>query len=100
MSSIAGGETTATFLAAATYYLLRNPASLSRLQGEITARFSSYAEINASAARQLPYLQAVIGEGLRLYAPGSQGFPRVSTGMKVGDVYVPAGVSQRIPTYR
>ncbi|EXF74211.1 BCL4p [Colletotrichum fioriniae PJ7] len=89
--TIAGGETTATFLAAATYYLLRNPACLLRLQAEITDRFSSFEEINATAARQLPYLQAVINEGLRLYAPGSQGFPRLSPGMKVGDIYVPAG---------
>ncbi|KAK1976432.1 cytochrome P450 [Colletotrichum cereale] len=89
--TIAGGETTATFLAAATYYLLRNPACLSRVQREITTKFSSYQDISATAARQLPYLQAVISEGLRIYAPGSQGFPRVSTGMKIGDVYVPAG---------
>ncbi|KAK1517728.1 BCL4p [Colletotrichum costaricense] len=89
--TIAGGETTATFLAAATYYLLRNPACLLKLQTEITAKFSSFEEINATAARQLPYLQAVISEGLRLYAPGSQGFPRLSPGMNVGDIYVPAG---------
>ncbi|KAK2030383.1 cytochrome P450 [Colletotrichum zoysiae] len=89
--TIAGGETTATFLAAATYYLLRNPACLFKVQQEIRARFSSYEDINATAARQLPYLQAVINEGLRMYAPGSQGFPRVSTGMRVGDFYVPAG---------
>ncbi|KAK1638560.1 cytochrome P450, partial [Colletotrichum phormii] len=79
-------ETTATFLAAATYYLLRNPVCLLKLQAEIKNRFSSVEEINATAARQLPYLQAVINEGLRLYAPGSQGFPRLSPGMKVGDV--------------
>ncbi|KAL0764153.1 hypothetical protein CaCOL14_013206 [Colletotrichum acutatum] len=89
--TIAGGETTATFLAAATYYLLRNPACLLKLQAEITKKFSSFEEINATAARQLPYLQAVISEGLRLYAPGSQGFPRLSPGMSVGDIYVPAG---------
>ncbi|KAK1689331.1 cytochrome P450 [Colletotrichum godetiae] len=89
--TIAGGETTATFLAAATYYLLRNPVCLLKLQAEIKSRFSSFEEINATAARQLPYLQAVINEGLRLYAPGSQGFPRLSPGMKVGDIYVPAG---------
>ncbi|TDZ35943.1 Cytochrome P450 monooxygenase BOT4 [Colletotrichum spinosum] len=89
--TIAGGETTATFLAAVTYYLLRNPVCLSKVQEEIGSRFSSYDEVNATAARQLAYLQAVINECLRLYAPGSQGFPRISTGMKVGDVYVPAG---------
>lgn len=94
--SIAGAETTATFLAATTYYLLKHPACLRQVQEEIRGKFSSYDEINATAARQLPYLQAVISEGLRIYAPGSGGFPRISTGMKVGDVYVPAGVRHDI----
>ncbi|KAK0636059.1 cytochrome P450 [Bombardia bombarda] len=89
--AIAGGETTATFLAAATYYLLVNPTTLQKLQREIRDRFPSYDEIDSTAARQLPYLQAVISEGLRIYAPGSVGFPRISTGMKVGDYFVPAG---------
>ncbi|KAB8216388.1 cytochrome P450 [Aspergillus novoparasiticus] len=89
--TIAGGETVATFLAAATYYLLQNPECYQKLQQEITNRFVSYDEINATAARQLPYLQAVINEGLRIYAPGSQGFPRLSPGMHVGEYYVPRG---------
>ncbi|KXH53929.1 BCL4p [Colletotrichum salicis] len=91
LDEIAGGETTATFLAAATDYLLRNSVCLLKLQAEIKNIFSSFEEINATAARQLPCFQAVNNEGLRVYAPGSQGFPRLSPGMKVGDIYVPAG---------
>lgn len=94
---IAGAETTATFLAATTYYLLRNPKCLKRAQQEIVDRFPTYHEINATEARQLPYLQAIISEGLRIYAPGSGGFPRVSPGMNVGKHYVPAGVRQALP---
>jgi cytochrome P450 len=41
---------------------------------------------------QLPYLQAVINEALRIHPPGSQGFPRVSTGANIDGFRVPKGV--------
>lgn len=41
---------------------------------------------------QLPYLQAVINEALRIHPPGSQGFPRVSTGADIDGFPVPKGV--------
>lgn len=81
-----------TFLAAVTYHLLTSPETYSKLRQEIRARYGKYDDINASTALQLPYLQAVINEGLRIYPPGSQGFPRVSPGAEVDGVYVPAGV--------
>lgn len=90
--SIAGGETVSTFLAAVTYYLLTHPETYHKLRQEIRARYGKYDEIDANTALQLPYLQAVISEGLRIYPPGSQGFPRVSPGGIVDGVYVPAGV--------
>jgi hypothetical protein len=84
--SIAGGETIASFFAAATFYLCTYRHCLDRLQREIRGRFSTIAEINASAAGQLPYLQAVIQETLRIFPPGSQGFPRISPGMSIDRV--------------
>lgn len=89
---VAGGETVATCLAATTYYLLNTPHALARLQSEIRGAFSSYTEINATRSQQLPYLQAVIAEGLRMFPPGSRGFPRVSPGTQISGCYVPAGV--------
>lgn len=82
----------ATFLAATTFHLLKEPSCYVRLTQEVRNRFASYAEIDATAAQQLPYLQAVINEGLRIYPPGSQGFPRVSPGAYVGQHWVPEGV--------
>jgi cytochrome P450 len=93
ISSIAGGETVATFLAATTYHILKNPSVYADLCKEIRSRFSSLSDINATAAQQLPYLQAVISEGLRIYPPGSQGFPRLSPGVGIGGMYIPPGVS-------
>ncbi|KAI9878967.1 MAG: Cytochrome P450 monooxygenase orf9 [Pleopsidium flavum] len=88
---IAGGETTSTFLGAVTYHLLKSPKAYDKLQREIRGTFQTYEDINASAAQQLPYLQAVIAEGLRIYPPGSQGFPRLSPGAFVDGFWVPEG---------
>ena len=90
--SIAGGETVSTFLAATTLFLLRDQACMERLADEIRCKFSTYESINAQAAQKLPFLQAVIHEGLRLYPPGSQGFPRISPGFELHGSYIPAGV--------
>lgn len=92
--SIAGGETIASFFAASTYYLCKSPASLGKLQQEIRSRFQSRSEINATAASQLPYLQAVIQESLRIFPPGSQGFPRISPGLEIDGNWVPPSVSE------
>ena len=91
--SIAGGETVSTFLTATTFYLLKERAVCDKLRDEIRDRFTTYNEIDASSCQQLPYLQAGINEGLRIYPPGSQGFPRVSPGLLVENNWVPKGVS-------
>ncbi|KAK2755484.1 hypothetical protein FQN54_006421 [Arachnomyces sp. PD_36] len=88
---IAGGETVATCLAAATYYLLNTPDAFDQLRQEIRSHYHSYEEIDASSALQLTYLQAVLNEALRIHPPGSQGFPRVSPGTEIDGYYVPAG---------
>ncbi|KAL4916488.1 cytochrome P450 [Aspergillus aurantiobrunneus] len=88
---IAGGETVATCLAAATYYLLKTPDAYEKLKQEIRGHYQSYEEITASSALQLVYLQAVINEALRIHPPGSQGFPRVSPGLEIDGYYVPKG---------
>ena len=64
-----------------------------KLRQEIRSHFPSYSDINSTKAFQLPYLQAVISEGLRIYPPSPQGLPRVSPGAVVDDVWIPAGVS-------
>ena len=89
---IAGGETVSTFLAGTTFFLLKHPPTLQMLVDEIRGRFNSYEEIDAQIAQRLPCLQAVINEGLRMYPPGSQGFPRVSAGFELHGIFIPAGV--------
>lgn len=91
--SIAGGETVATTLSGLTCFLAQNPDKLKRLTQEIRAEFKNYTDVNAVRAQQLPYLQAVINEGLRLFPPASGGAPRVSPGFELHGKYVPEGVS-------
>lgn len=93
--SVAGGETVATFLAAVTYYLCKSPVSLKKLQQEIRDRYQSYDQIDAISAQHLPYVHAIISEGLRIYPPGAQGFPRTSPGAMVDGYWIPKGVSDR-----
>jgi cytochrome P450 len=62
---IAGSDTTAISLRAMFYYLLKNPASLSRLRAEIgTARSNP---VSWAEAREMKYLDACIKEALRLH---------------------------------
>ncbi|KAL3483005.1 cytochrome P450 [Aspergillus germanicus] len=89
--AIAGGETVSTFLAGTTCFLLQHPDKLNRLVEEIRNAFQTYDEIKAQTAQQLPYLQAVINEGLRLCPPGSQGSPRISPGFELHGRHIPNG---------
>ena len=89
---IAGGETTSTFLASMTAFLLQAPKIYQKLKDEVRGAFHAYGDINATAAQKLPYLQAVISEGLRIHPPGSHGFPRLSPGAVVDGHWIPKGV--------
>lgn len=93
--SVAGSETTASFLCGVTWYLGRGPAAYKKLTDEIRSAFSSYEDINGRATEHLVYLKAVIEEGLRLYPPVGLGAPRVSPGETVDECWVSKGVSIR-----
>ncbi|KAI0883025.1 putative cytochrome P450 [Annulohypoxylon maeteangense] len=96
---IAGGETTATTLAATLYYALRSPEVRSKLTNEIREHYKSYDEIDSVSALQLSYLQAVINEALRIHPSGAGGFPRISPGAIVDGHWVPAGTEVYTSTW-
>ncbi|KAL2676636.1 hypothetical protein Neosp_010400 [[Neocosmospora] mangrovei] len=66
---IARSETTAAFLPGATYFLLKTPDYVSKLQQEVRGAFVSITEITGDSTKALPYLRGVIVEALRLYPP-------------------------------
>ncbi|KAH6985234.1 putative cytochrome P450 [Ilyonectria destructans] len=88
---VAGSETTATALAGITYWLLKTPTAWEKLFAELQGRFDSYGDIRPDVIQDIPYLNACIEEGMRLFPPSPQALPRVSPGATVSDVYVPAG---------
>lgn len=73
---IAGSETTATLMSGVTYYLLRDADRMAKLKSEIRNAFSSAEEINLLSVNKLPYLLACLDEGLRVYPPVPDTFPR------------------------
>ncbi|MCJ1435656.1 RNA polymerase II mediator complex subunit [Xylographa pallens] len=82
---VAGADTTATTLSGIINYLVLNPDVLERLKNEIRTSFERESGITIAAIHDLPYLKAVINEGLRLCNPVPGGLPRIVP--KGGDTY-------------
>jgi cytochrome P450 len=79
---IAGSDTTAAALRAIMLYLLSHPRVYAKLQAEVDgavrngAAPPSPAIIPDSEVRKLPYLQAVIKEGIRIHPPVTDNVPK------------------------
>ncbi|MCJ1398915.1 hypothetical protein MMC11_002116 [Xylographa trunciseda] len=94
---VAGSDTSAATMGGTLLHLITNTRVLQRLRHEMDAAVSSgkisRPVIQASEAKQLPYLQACVREGLRANVPLSPGFAKVVP--KGGDTlagrYVPGG---------
>jgi cytochrome P450 len=96
---VAGSETTATTLAGIMNYLLKDMTVMEPLVQEIRGSFASSSEITPDRVAQLPYLTAVIEEGLRLCQPVPLGSPRKVPrgGATVCGHWLPENVSAGIP---
>lgn len=88
---IAGSETTATSLSATTFFLLKNPDCMAKLQSEIRSTFTSVDEITGDSTANLSYLHGVIEESLRLFPPVPFALPRHSPGAVIDGHYIPEG---------
>ena len=94
---LAGCPLSTVVITAATYFLLRYPETLSQLTQEIRSKFYSEQDILVRSTDQLPYLEAVIMETLRIHHPTpSDPKPRAvgPGGQFVDDHWLPAGVSR------
>jgi cytochrome P450 len=90
----AGAETTATALTGTVQYLLRNPMKLERLKSEIRQRYATTGDITMASVSTLPYLTAVLNEGMRLCPPAPSMRPRSVPrgGAVVCEQWLPEGV--------
>jgi len=66
---VAGSETTATQLCSLTNYLLRDPGTFKKLKDELRSACKTEADINMDVLGSLPYMNACIEEGLRIFPP-------------------------------
>ncbi|KAL4935414.1 hypothetical protein BDV06DRAFT_234344 [Aspergillus oleicola] len=97
-----GSETTATALTGTLNYLVNHSGkTLRHLEDEVRGTFSSLEDITLSGVRNLPFLNAVISEGLRLCPPVPWILPRLvpEGGAVVCGQWLPAGTSVSIQAY-
>ncbi|KAK6851343.1 cytochrome P450 [Apiospora arundinis] len=91
----AGTMTTAKAMEHTIYFLLRHPDCMRRLSEELTAAIPDEAVLPPSAElERLPYLTAVVHEGLRLSKGVPHRFMRISPNVsyQYGGVVIPRGV--------
>ncbi|KAI0399852.1 cytochrome P450 [Xylaria palmicola] len=89
----AGTETTASLLTGTTHYLVRNPDKMKILTDEIRTTFKRSEDITLGDLASLPYLNACIREGLRIYPPVPSAIPRIVAegGNSILGKWVPGG---------
>ncbi|KAK7743306.1 Ras-related protein Rab-4A [Diatrype stigma] len=100
---VAASETVSAGLQSFVYHLSRQPTGCGRgwqrIRNEIDAARRDGgrcqgAVVSYEDAAELPYLQAAVKEGLRMFGPASMGLPRVAPrgGVTIGDTTFPEGV--------
>ena len=93
----AGSDTTAISLRAMIYFLLKHPekkAILMREIDEMAVANNVKDIITFDQAREMPYLQAVMYEAMRLYPAIGASLPRITPpeGLAIGNKFIPGGV--------
>jgi cytochrome P450 len=91
-SRLRGSDTTATAIRVTLLYLSTNPRVLEKFLAEIAAHSPS-SPISESEAKSMPYLPAVIKEGLRLWPPASSLVSKTAPpeGDTFNGMFVPGG---------
>jgi cytochrome P450 len=98
---VAGSDTTSLSISAIVYYLLRDEKRLAKLRDEI-ADFQRRGQLSAvpvfQEAQQMPYLQAVIKEAMRMHPAAGLPMERVvpEGGMDICGQFFPEGVCRAI----
>nr|BAL05078.1 cytochrome P450 [Phanerodontia chrysosporium] len=101
LALVAGSDTTSSVLSNLFYCLLRDPVSYKRLQEEVD-KFYPPGEnsLDPRHINNMPFLEAVINEAMRLYPvvpSGSQRSPEIGKGGRaVGPYYIPEGNQARV----
>ncbi|GFS33158.1 cytochrome P450, family 82, subfamily C, polypeptide 2 [Actinidia rufa] len=90
--TLGGTDTQTTTLTWALALLLNNKSILKKAQDELDLHVGRERQVEESDVKNLPYLQAIVKESLRLYPPAQLLPPRETTeDCIVGGYHVPAG---------
>jgi cytochrome P450 len=91
---IAGSDSTTTVLRSTLWLLLGSPAAYTKLRSEVDDASSGDNIISYSQTQRLPYLQACVWEGLRMYPPLGDLKTKVAPagGDTIKGIYFPPGV--------
>lgn len=95
---IAGSGTTTTTLTYATWALLNFPIVRRKLEDELIKLPNDYDDVTLE---KLPYLSAFVTEVLRVYGSAPGALPRTtpSHGIRIGNHYIPPGVTLTTQAY-
>ncbi|KAI2610643.1 putative benzoate 4-monooxygenase cytochrome P450 [Hypoxylon fragiforme] len=103
---IAGSDTTSNSSCALLYHAARTPGVLQKMQEELDAAIpdDNVRVPEYEAIRNLPYLQMVINETLRIHCTSGIGLPRMiphdaPSGVHIRGHYFPPGTVLSVPTY-
>ena len=90
---VAGSDTSSTAIEWAMAALLNNPQVMEKVKGELKRVLGKKTEVEESDIAQLPYLQAVVKEVLRLYPPVPMSFYRAEATVQVQGYTIPQGTT-------
>ncbi|KAI0319094.1 cytochrome P450 [Amylostereum chailletii] len=97
----AGSDTTTGVVIFLLYFVLAHPEVYTKLRAELDTAFPNGGDsLPMDTLNELPYLDAVVNESLRLGTP-FPGLPRVvpSSGAVIDDVFVPGDTIVAVPAY-
>ena len=100
---IAGSDTTSNTSCALLYHCLQHPEVVKKLQAELDAALPDIDAVPAfSQVKDLPYLDAVIKETMRIHSTSSLGLPRMippGPGITLCNHHFPQGTVLSVPAY-
>lgn len=99
---IAGSDTTSNTSCALLFHCLTKPGVVRKLQAELDAAIPAGGVPKYEQVRDLPYLEKVISETLRIHSTSSTGLPRVvppGPGVTIAGHYFPQGTVLSVPAY-
>lgn len=98
---VAGSDTTALTLIHIFYYLVRHKEVLAKLRTSLDALISFPDSMSHQDVQNIPYLDGIINETLRLHPPVPSGLLRVTPaeGLNCCGILIPGGTTISVPLY-